>query len=449
MRARSVVGRWLASLALAACLMPATARAGTYDIFGDTPRDIGMGGAMTAAVIGYSALFYNPAALTLEHSHMLGIGFHLSVPSLEVEREHDTAESPTTLPETHLGATLGWVKPFGGIFDERLAVGLSLSLPLQRLARVQGIDPESPQFYLYQNLQDKLLINLGAAYDITDWFSVGVGGQILADIAGSATLDIDILGGTFDRRELAVELAPSFAPFAGIHIRPPLGAHGGQIKIGVAFRGASSLRFALPIMVSEGDALSLKIKVSQTVLYTPNELAFGLSYTLDAPAITFALDLTYALWSDAPDPSPRLSVEITGKLLSGFGLDHALDLSTRSAPIDLGFSDTVTIRGGVEWHALEWLTVRGGYFFRPTPAPLQTGSTAYLDNDAHVVSLGVGFSLRSPLQDKKAIVDFDLSAQATILPRRTVYRADAGNPVGDLSHGGVMWHFGVAAMHRF
>ena len=441
----------LAQLAATFAFMTASpsSRAGSFDLFGHTPRDIGMGGAMTSAVIGYSALYYNPAALTLDRSHSLGFGLQLAAPSLFVERE-DPATTPATVqPDTHLGLSLGWVKPIGGVFDDRLAFGLSLSLPIERLVRVQGVDPAAPQFYLYQNLVDKLLIHVGAAYDLTDWLSFGAGLQVLADLNGQADLELDILAGTFNRQSMGVTLTPTISPLLGLHIRPPLSADGGQLKLGLTFRGESELSFSLPVRVTAGEALDLQIQVDQTVLYTPHTLALGLSYTLDEPALTIALDLAYAFWSRAPDPSPRLSVDLGGKLVAAYGLDAALDLGVGAPPLELAFEDTLTARLGFEWNPDSWLTLRSGYFFRPTPAPPQTGSTAYLDNDAHVVSLGLGFSFKNPLQERQSVVDLDLAVQATILPRRTVYRAAPDNPGGDLSHGGTVWHVSIGGVHRF
>lgn len=436
------------ALALVVALAAPGARASSFDIFGVTPRDIGMGGAMTAAVLGYSSLFYNAAALTRDRANSLALDLQLTAPLLGVTREDSDAAPATVYPDPHVGLSFGYVKPFGGVFDDRLALGLSVSLPIQRLLRVQGLDPAAPQFYLYQNLQDKLLIHLGGAYDLTDWLSLGAGLQILADLTGGARLDLDILSGTFDRRSVGVTLQPTLSPFAGVLVRPPLGA-GGQLQIGLAFRGTSSLSFDLPVTVREGDALSIAIGVSQTVLFTPNELAFGLAWTLDDPALTIAADLTWAFWSAAPDPSPRLSVDIGGRLVGALGLDDALDLSVGERPLDLGFVDTLTARVGAEWHPLRDFTVRAGYFFRPTPAPPQTGSTAYLDNDAHVVSLGLGVSFQSPLKEGQSIVDLDLALQATLLPRRTVYRTAPDNPGGDLSHGGSVLGASLGVVHRF
>ncbi len=149
---------------------------------------------------------------------------------------------------------------------------------------------------------------MGVAGDVTDWLSLGAGMQVLADLTrGASPRDGHPRAASFDRRSVDVTLQPTLSPFFGIHVRQPLGRDGGQLKIGLAFRGSSAMQFRLPVLVSEGEGLGLVIDVEQVVLWTPKQIAFGLSYGLDDPALTFALDLTYAmLWSQALDPSPRL-----------------------------------------------------------------------------------------------------------------------------------------------
>jgi len=434
--------RWSALAALVLAALPA--RASTYDIFGVTARDIGMGGGMTAAAIGWSALYYNPAALTASRQQHLGAGLTLTMPSLSVERQHPSGDRATVTPETHLGISLGWTKPIPGIFEERLAVGVSFYVPAKRLVRVQGFDPQTPHFYLFQNLQDKLVIQAGIAGDPLPWLAIGLGVQILADLGGGVDLDMHITSGSFDRRDLRVSLDPTASLFAGVLVRPTDG-----LSVGLSYRGSSSLRFELPVRVREGDALSLDIDVAQTVLWAPHQISLGVTYVFETPRLQLAADATLALWSGAPDPSPRLSVDVEGALLEAFGLSQALDLSTRGGPIAMGFGDTLIARIGAEWAVLDWLTLRSGYFFRPTPAPRQTRSTAYLDNDAHVIALGAGVTVGNPLRARPSVVRIDLAAQVSILPRRTVFKRDPLDPVGDLSHGGAMWTVVTTVSHAY
>lgn len=443
MSRRSRLAALLALLALSAAAAP-HAHASTFDIFGVTARDVAMGGAMTGATRGYSALYYNPGALIGSRQQHLGLGLTVTAPALYVDRGDADRARPTVTPDPHVGLHLGWAKPIPGIFDEKLTLAVSLYVPATRLVRVQGVDPLSPHFYLYQNLQDKLVIHAGLGVAPAPWLSLGLGVQVLADLGGGVELDMNILGGTFDRRDMRVTLTPTASLVAGLLVRPAPG-----LSLGVSYRGSSSLEFQLPVVVSEGDALDLTIRVAQTVLWSPHQLSFGAAWDLSDPNLTLALDATLALWSGAPDPSPRLSVDVSGRLLDAFGLADALDLSTRTLPIQLGFSDTLIARLGAEWEAASWLTLRAGYFFRPTPAPRQTSSAAYLDNDAHVVALGVGFAFISPLRSGEDMVELDLAAQLSLLPRRTVGRLDPRDPIGDMSHGGALWTVTATVSHAY
>lgn len=458
---------------VAACLLAAASTrvaASPFDLFGASPRDVAMGGAMTAAVRGPSALHHNPAGLLSDRTHTLSGGLRLVQPDLAITGAADGAPSVGTLPERHAGLSLGWVKPLGGVLGDRVALGVALAVPATRLLRIQGLDPAEPRFHLYQSLQEKLLIHLGAAVEPVRGLTVGAGAQILADVGGAATLGLDVPGDTFTRRELAVSLRPTASPVVGLRYAPAASG----LAFGLTWRGQSALAFALPVQVAAGEALTFDIALAQTVLWSPHQVAAGLSWTfggrpsgasrasgagvarsIAAPGtaptpggLTAALDLTWSRWSTAPDPSPRLSVDIGGRLVEAFGLGDALDLSVDPPRLNPGFSDTLTARAGLEWQANAWLALRAGYFFRPTPIPVQSSATAYLDNDAHGLSAGAGFALLNPTQDAPELLELDVALQATVLPREVTPRPDAG-PGGSLAHDGTVWHLATSAVHRF
>ncbi|MEZ4268370.1 MAG: outer membrane protein transport protein [Myxococcota bacterium] len=435
----------IAALAFALALTAAPeSPANVYEIYGFGPRAIGMAGAMTAAATDYTATYYNPGALTADKEARLGLTFTLNRPKLYIDRRAPDPEAAEILPPTNVALSLGWLYSFGGIFRDRLALGVSLHLPAKRLARVQAIDAVVPHFTLYQSLHDKLLLHASVAGEILPGVSLGVGAQILADLAGTARLDLDVVDGRFARRSISVELTPTISAVAGLHVRPVEG-----LAIGFAYRQANAVSFALPVTVTEGESLTLNFDVRQTVLYSPHQLSLGFSYLVPSLDLTLALDASLALWSQAPDPSTLIRGDIGGSLLEGLGLGDALDLSTETPRTKPGFHDTVSVRVGFEWQARRWLLLRTGYGFRPTPVPRQTGLSAYLDNDAHIVSLGAGFVFQDPLKVHVHPIQLDLGFMMTVLPRRTVVRDTPGDPIGDLSHGGVVWTVSAAVSHAY
>ena len=440
----------------------APAHASVYDMYGVNPRGLSMGQALTAAVRDYTAAYYNPAALATTDGEMnFGLGFQASFPQLDVDRAlpfcGDGADACTQRygvggyspfgnidPRAFSGFTLGALTPFGGLLDNRVAFGICVYLPANNLIRAEGLDPQKPQFYAYQSLPDKFNILAALAYRPVDWVSLGVGVQVLANLDGSVNLDLDVLNHRYDRTDLVVKVRPKANLTAGLLFEPVAG-----LRIGAAYRGDLDLYYDLPVVADLGTLLELEIAAAETVLYTPHQISAGVSYELAEPHLVFAVDVLYAMWSLAPDPSPQVTLNLGGELLEGFGLADTLDVNMAGRKIDLAFVDTLSPRVGVEYAPAYWVTLRGGYFFRPTPAPKQTGATNYLDNDAHGVSLGVAFTFKDPFEVHPNPTVLDVGNQLTLLNRRTVYKTAEDDPVGDLSHGGLVYSVGISVSHSY
>jgi hypothetical protein len=143
-----VIGRHLLTgAAITALLAAPSADASTFHVFGYTGRSIGMGGALTAGAGDFTALFYNPAALTLDPRINLGVGVTVLVPDLYVDREGAGPPAvASSLPEVNSGIQLGWRYPLGGVFEKKVALGLGVYLPIARIIHVQGVDPARPQW---------------------------------------------------------------------------------------------------------------------------------------------------------------------------------------------------------------------------------------------------------------------------------------------------------------
>lgn len=430
------------SLFLACLAFPAGAS--TFDIYGFGPRAMAMGGALGGGADDSTASYYNPASLTSEKTVHLGIGLSYTAPFLYVDRAMPDSEHPTVLPGNHGGINFGWKYPVGGVFQDKVALGVSLHLPFGRLMHIQGFDPTSPQFYLYQNLHDKLLFVAAVAYEPTSWLSLGVGVQVLADLAGTATLNLDIIDETFESAEAQVDIVPTGGPILALHARPWRGW-----QLGLTYRASTSLTFSLPVGVHISEALALDIGMQQNVLWTPDQWVVGLRFEAPRWDLSLGVDLTWARWSEAPDPSTHLSIDFQGKVIEGVGLGDAVDVSTDAVPIDLGFVDTWTPRFGLEWNPVDFLMLRAGYFFRATPAPRTQGSAMYLDNHAHVLSLGVGFVVEESLGLANGPLELDFALQSTVLVDRTVMRLTAGDPIGSLSHGGNILTGSMSCSYRY
>jgi hypothetical protein len=348
------------------------------------------------------------------------------------------------LPRAFSGFTLGALTPFGGLLDNRVAFGITAYLPANNLIRAEGLDPQRPQFYAYQSLPDKFNILGALAYKPVDWLSLGLGFQVLANLDGDVRLELDVLNHTYERADIVVKVKPKANLTAGLLFMPT-----DELRVGVAWRGELDLFYRLPVTAELGSPLRLAIDVSETVLYQPHQIAFGISYRLADPDLLLSADLVWSLWSMAPDPSPHVSLDVGGSLIDGLGLGETLDVNTAGRTLELGFVDTLSPRFGLEYTPIRWMTLRGGYLYRPTPAPRQTGATNYLDNDAHGASLGLAFTFSDPLDVHPNPVVLEAGNQLTILSRRTVFKASESDPVGDLSHGGLVYSVGISVSHSY
>jgi long-chain fatty acid transport protein len=417
------------------------AQANPWELFGFSPRAIGLGGAYTALADDFTATFYNPAGLTVRRKVHFGLGLQTSISDLSIDRTKTDARPSEEAPN-HTAITVGIVFPLGGKIDYRLALGIALNIPTNSFFKLQAIDPQTPQLYMYQSLPDKLVMAPALGVRITDFLSVGVGLQVLANLAGTAAFSADLVNRRFTDRNISVDLNPTAALTAGILIGPLAG-----FRFGACYRQSLSLSFHLPTQLNLNSIGSLDIAIDGIAGWVPDQLALGIAYELPSKKLRFAADLVYSRWSDAPDPATRVNLNATGDVIDRLGLGQALDL--RSPVLPLGAVNTWSPHFGVEWSVNKDWALRGGYFFRPTPLPKQNGFTNYLDGDAHGFAIGFGWTYPDILELRGQPVTLELTFQTLYLPNRAAIKTLPNDPVGDLQSGGAMFTLALSFRHDF
>lgn len=459
------------ALAVAACLacLPLSLSASVFEMFGAGPRAAGMAGAMTAAATGGEAAFHNPAMLA--GSTLAGAwgGFNVTHNALTItlQRSVCTDGTPvcrgrfpdgfshrgTQLPRDSSGAQLGWHYPLGGVFRDRVVLGAGLSLPNGHLIRISGPDPQTPHFPMYEGMPDRIAFLFAAAWRVTDLFWLGAGVQVLAGLDAHIDLALNPTNGNMDAAAIRIGLQPQARLTAGAAVRG-----GRDLWFGASYRQRLSLVYQIPTEVALGRPADLAIALRHETLFTPDSLHFGLAWRPGTGPLLLSGDVTWALWSAAPDPSPLVALDVGGAAVAGLGLGQALDVGTHTPPLKLGYRDTLTPALAAEFTLAGQWKLRSGYQYRQTPAVRATGPYNYLDNDAHALGVGVGFQFgqldaasaaRALERDDDpagppAKLHIDLGAQTLVLPQRTVYKSDPGDPVGNLEHGGSVWQVSLA-----
>lgn len=439
-------GAWPGALiwTLAVACSPA-AHAGAFDVFGFGARGIAMGGAMTASVDDHTALFYNPAALTLRKEATVGVDVYLALPDLEVSLERPTAD-PALAPAqvdrltgVSVGAAFPWRPPSG----PRLTFGVAAFCPTEQVFDLELLDTSVPQWARYDTLPRRLQLLTGAGVEVAPWLHVGAGAQLTAKIDGGARFEMDLVNEVVRRRDVNVGLIASAAPLAGLLITPAAGW-----RLGLNYRGALSLDFDLPILFELGEETDALLGVAGTTLYVPHRLSAGVAWEL-APQLgvplRISVDAAVELWSLAPAQNLKLFVDFQGDTPEGVGLDESLDFPVQTQQA-AGYRDVWTGALGLEWQpASSWLW-RGGYQYRPAALEIQRGPTNTLDNDAHLMSAGLGLRLPDPAGGQRPLW-VELSTQVTWLAPRQTDKRDPDSAVGDYDTRGFI-AVGVLSVRR-
>ncbi|MBS2026800.1 MAG: outer membrane protein transport protein [Deltaproteobacteria bacterium] len=422
-------------------LSPLPAHASTFDTFGFGSRALSMGGAMTSDARDFTATFYNPS-LIVDHSLInLGFGIFYESPSTTVTPDDPAAKlALPDGPPSSASYTLGFIFPFAGKLQDRLALGVGLSLPTRNLIKVQAVEPSEPSWYLYQSSPDRIQVFLGLGGKPTDWLYLGLGLQALSDFSGDIEFNVDLFNKNFQRRDLVNELITKQGLVAGLTLIPL-----SNLRIGFCWRQSMDLNYELPTNIALGDVGSLFLDVKGVVFFTPNEFTLGVHYA-PIPSVTLDADLEYARWSAAPNPAAAIQVKFSGVLASGLGLTDALAMSSQDAPP--GFEDILIPRFGVEWRVVDSVDLRGGYYFRPTMVPLQNGLTNILDGPTHVLSGGIGFRFMSPMETMTEPVEIDAVFQYGIIGQRHADKTET-NPDPPYSYSGQTEVFAIDLRYNF
>lgn len=424
---------------------PAEATGNPWSLFGLGARAKGMGQAHTAAARDYSAVFYNPAALTEIEEGAFAFDGSWVLPELTLDFDAPPQLEPRTVedaPGLAFGAQLLLGEPE---VRGRVGLGIAIHVPTQSLLSGRAVDPARPQWYLYESLPRRIVASLGFGWAPWRWLSVGASVQILAGVSGRLNYELDLVAGRFVEKTVIFDIEPVSAPTVGFEVRPVDG-----LRIAGTWRGGIGAEVDLPLDIEVTELAELLVTTQFPIQFSPDEVALGVSWRVPEVETLVAGDLTWLGWSAAPDPSPETRLDASGDLIDGTGLGGAFDAPApgQSRAVDLGLRDVVTIAVGVE-QPVGRLRLRGGYRLSPTPVPVQTTGTNYVDVTVHAVSVGMGVRFSDPTEALTGPIELDAAAAAAFLPSRRHEKAGLGDPVGSYGARGTIFSLGLALRYVF
>lgn len=433
MRARSLlaVGAFVAVAALAP-----PARADLASHFGLNPRTMGLGGAYTGVADDVTALYYNPAGLVQLEGMTAAAGVLFGAPLLDEDGSRVNMRRETSW-YLHVGI------PFTGKLKDVLALGFALNLPWGSLFSARVFRKQDPYFALYDGSTDLLQLRVGGAFRIPwkplRFLSFGASIQVLASVVGTIGFFAPFQRGKkspdFDpdqRLEANLDLDVPTEAFPTFGMMARLGDH---FRVGLSYRGRQYIGVEIPVEISTrlalvaGQAINLPVQATALLRakYYPQQVALGGSFRSDHWLV--ALDLTWVNYSNYQIPFARIDLDID-RLIRDPGVllflgPNATLLSPRAPAIK--FNDVVVPHLGVEYKALSWLTVRGGYFYEHSP--LQTTDFPIYDNDKHSFSLGARASFLKPLGVLPGRLNVDISMTDIVYIGRTILGSRASGHV--------------------
>ncbi len=472
-------------------LIATDAHASGVDVFGMGARWEGAGGGGVAVVEDGTAAYLNPAGLSRIRRPTAGIGVQAAFPNFrampplywdtnrdgQVDEkdpalEYSAQPASTTAVQIHIGRHVGG----------KFGLGVAASMPTANLIRFQTFEPELPTYFMWNNRLERFMFAAGIGGEILPGLSIGGAVETLAggkiDIA--LTVDAQVVGPeetstgiedlvtdvVIDVHEISLSVVPKFAPVVGMQfdvgrVIPPLDG----LVFGAMYHGSVGIAFDTELDIQAnvdiedvGDlepymaALLLASNVNVFDHYVPQRVQMGLAYRR-ADTLTLYGDLKWTDWSKMQLNIAKLD---SAKLTSPFiNID---DVIRDGNEFKVLLRPVWAYRLGVDLQLPEWkidtdlryvrLRARGGFAVEPTPLVDQGSSSALLDADRSMFSLGTGLEVWDPFELTEGPVRLDLFWQFHTLRRTTLPRSSdtpvAGYPADSIGIpiGGTIMVFG-------
>jgi len=377
---------------ISALLVSGPALASPVDLFGFGARGQGLAGAIGATAEGFESVYYNPAGLAYARRPSFAIGYQTGTFDLRYGIGDATlAESPT-LDAPALSIGFGVPIPFGGILEDRLAIGLGFCIPQTSILIADIERPSDPTFLLVENRAQTVTIQAALSFRISDALAIGVGTIALAGLAGEIEVAPNAAGRIGSK--VKDELVAGYALVTGVMLRllpRDIGLGDGGpgsdhvfrrvygLALAMTYRGESIAEFKLPINADLGESFGIpipEILVHGIASFDPAEVSLeATARPLDFLAIS--LGATWEAWSTFPLPIAYAAVPE----------------GTPPQPLP-DFEDVFSFKLGVEGDFLLApdfsLRPRLGFAYAPSPVPDQTGFHNHLDSDRLIFAVGLG-----------------------------------------------------------
>jgi long-chain fatty acid transport protein len=303
--------------------------------------------------------------------------------------------------------TLGLVSR---IWEDKLVMGLYAMVPYGSFTQAHSyfVD-EREQFFsnslhpeMYGDRLTPVSLAFGAGSRFTKWLSFGLTFTLGLKNKADATVYVPDSAKLADTLQLStkVDVAASVSPHFGLLIEPiePL-----DISITVHTPQKMEIDTAFSTYLPNGDLQ--RAERPATHAWMPWTLGLGANYDVyksEKNKFAVVATITYERWS------------------------KYLNRQTEHPTKDYEWSDTFAGNFGGRYTYDQKMTLFLDGTYKPTPVPVQTGRTNYVDNNRYGFTGGISYDY--PIDKWKIALRFGAQAQAQFLPRRHQTKFDPTSP---------------------
>ena len=468
-RSMRILGSFL--LFLGGCLLAAgSSWAGNVDTYGIGSRATALGGAYAANAEGPFAAYYNPAGLTQTESPVASVGLMVIDPDLKAKNLEvaNTNIGPTNVSDESdnlYPPHLGFAMPI----NDKWSVGVAAYAPFGLHLKWEDNPNKNPLSYnSYESWYDRKVVTPTVAYKLNKQWSFGFAVSLGRSSAGHYYNSYGLyqLGQQLTANPMSPwnngpitgsiegDMTDSFNYSAnlGIMYQPTRNWHIGltyRSQADADFDGEMEFKNLSPAekqaingyLQSQGitDTLNDEYDISMDSVDHPDQVQLGIRYQIN-PDLSLEGDVVWTRWSMVDDQKVKID-DADAAYIALRGGDKEV--------YKRDWDDTRQVRIGVEWQTTDMITLRGGYFYDPSPIPDDTFDAVWADADKKTYSLGAGFALTDSwtldtvVQYTDVEQDRDIGGES-----ENLNHSYAGNDVS-VSADGDIWGYGLTVSYTF
>lgn len=416
--------------------------AGMVDNYGTGARATALGGAFCATADDPFAVYYNPAGLAGAGKKTIAAGLLVISPEMTVNNYTVTGGAALAKPELQtpgsfsnktdhlISPHLGLVMPL----TNNLTFGVAAYAPWGMAVEWNKAPAQNPGAYnSFRSYYMREVVTPSLGLRVSETLSIGCGISIGRSVTGNEYVSIGLSDARV-KASLTDDFNHSFN--LGVMYDPTE-----KITLGLTFRGRTEADFK-----GELDAQGIGTIADVKLGYDhPEQVQWGIRFVPDENrSLSFEVDMVWTNWSINTSQDQKITTRTD---LSAYGLPASFTES-----VDRDWEDTTPIRVGAEWRALDYLTLRGGYYYDPSPVPDTTMDFIWPDGDKQTVSAGVGielghFTVDMAMAYSKTIADRKIAGESSSL--NGSYGNEANPALAEFTADGSVLAGGVTVSYTF